>query len=92
MDNMVSFSPEDVIFLLNKWDTIAHENHDKLDEFFEKTKTSLRQLWKEVKMSCIFKISAVKVQVSQFLMSVSKMFQNHIESWSFTRSINNFAK
>lgn len=61
MDRMVCFNPEDVIFLLNKWDAISHEDDDQLEEFFQNAKTYLRKLWKEVEDSCIFKISAVKV-------------------------------
>lgn len=38
MHEMVSFSPEDVIFLLNKWDTISHEDDDQLEKFIEDTK------------------------------------------------------
>lgn len=61
MDKMVCFNPEDVIFLLNKWDAISHEKDEQLEEFFKKAKTYLRKLWKEVEDSCIFRISAVKI-------------------------------
>lgn len=61
MDGMVSFSPKDVVFLLNKWDTISHVDVEGQRAFFEKTKTSLRKVWKEVEDSRIFKISASKV-------------------------------
>lgn len=61
MDGMVCFNPEEVIFLLNKWDAISHEDDDQLEEFFKNAKTYLRKLWEEVEDSCIFKISAVKV-------------------------------
>lgn len=61
LNKMVSFSPKDVIFLLNKWDTISHEDVHTLEEFFEKSKTSLRKNWDKVDDSCIFKISATKV-------------------------------
>lgn len=64
MDQMVSFSPRDVIFLLNKWDVIAHEEEEKCERFFENTKYILRRSWKEVDDSCIFKISATKVSKS----------------------------
>lgn len=61
MDEMVSFNPKDVIFLLNKWDTIAHVNEKKRKEYFEKTKKDIRTSWKETDDSYIFQISAVKV-------------------------------
>lgn len=61
MDGMVSFSPEDVIFLLNKWDTISHEDVEQQETFFLKAKECLHQTWKELDDSCIFKFSAKKV-------------------------------
>lgn len=61
MDGMVCFNPEDVIFLINKWDTISYVDEDIREEFFKNLKTYLRKLWKEVEDSCIFKIAAVKV-------------------------------
>lgn len=61
MAGMVSFSPEDVIFLLNKWDTITHVDEDNLEIFFEKTKENLRKVWNDVDESRIFRISATKV-------------------------------
>lgn len=63
MEGMVSFSRKDVIVLLNKWDTIAHEDDEHQEAFFEKTKQDLRKYWKEVEDSCIFMISAAKVHV-----------------------------
>lgn len=63
MGKMVSFSPKDVIFLLNKWDSIAHEDDEIQEAFLEKTKLNLRKSWKEVDDSCIFMISAQKVSV-----------------------------
>lgn len=61
MAGMVSFSPEDVIFLLNKWDCISHEDEDNLEIFFEKTKENLRNVWNDVDESRIFRISTKKV-------------------------------
>lgn len=63
MPGMVSFSPEDVIFLLNKWDTISHEDADEVEKYFEKTKAHLRKVWDKVDESYIFKISAKKVSL-----------------------------
>lgn len=59
---MVSFTPEDVIFLLNKWDTISHLDVEQQNTFFEETTESLHKLWKEVDDSCIFRNSAIKVK------------------------------
>lgn len=61
MAGMVSFSPEDVIFLLNKWDCISHEDEDDLENYFENTKENLRNVWNDVDESRIFRISARKV-------------------------------
>lgn len=74
MDKMVCFNPEDVIFLLNKWDAISHEKDEQLEEFFKKAKTYLRKLWKEVEDSCIFRISAVKVSKFNITGSNGKKF------------------
>ena len=56
---MCCFSPEDTIFLLNKWDTIEHDK--RKDKFFESTKTKIRNIWKEINERHILKFSAIKV-------------------------------
>lgn len=61
VDEMVSFSPEDVIFLLNKWETLSHNDANEQEEFFKETKESLQVTWKEVDEQCIFRISAKKI-------------------------------
>lgn len=61
VDEMVSFSPEDVIFLLNKWETLSHNDTNEQEEFFKETKEFLQETWKEVDEQCIFRISATKV-------------------------------
>lgn len=61
MAGMVSFSPKDVIFLLNKWDTISHEDEGQLETYFKETKEKLRKVWNDVDESRIFRISAKKV-------------------------------
>nr|XP_022304819.1 uncharacterized protein LOC111111919 isoform X1 [Crassostrea virginica] len=55
---MCCFSPEDTIFLLNKWDTIEHDK--RKDKFFESTKTKIRNIWKEINERHILKFSAIK--------------------------------
>lgn len=72
---MVSFSPKDVIFLLNKWDSIAHEDNEIQEAFLEKTKLNLRKSWKEVDDSCIFMISAQKALENTEYTIVFNMFQ-----------------
>lgn len=54
MHRMVSFSPEDVIFLLNKCDTISHVDPEQQTTFFNETTESLHESWKEVDDSYIF--------------------------------------
>lgn len=61
MNQMVSFSPEDVIFLLNKWDTLSDEEEKKKEEYFKKSKETLHEYWEEIDESVIFQISATKV-------------------------------
>lgn len=61
LDEMVSFNPKDVIFLLNKWDTIFHVSKENREKYFEEAKQVIRKSWKEVDDSCIFHTSAVKV-------------------------------
>lgn len=61
MAGMVSFSPEDVIFLLNKWDCIPLKDENILKNYFKGTKAYLRNVWNDVDESRIFRISAIKV-------------------------------
>lgn len=61
MNHMVSFCPEDVIFLLNKWDTLSDEDEKKIEEYLKKSKETLHKYWGELDESCVFKISATKV-------------------------------
>lgn len=56
---MVSFNQKDVIFLLNKWDTLLDDD-DKIT-FYENTQTQIRKIWKEVKSERIMKMSMNKV-------------------------------
>lgn len=66
MNQMVSFSPKDVIFLLNKWDTLSDEDEKTIEEYLEKSRKTLHKYWEELDDSCIFKISATKVTYSFF--------------------------
>lgn len=80
MDKMVSLSPENVLFLLNKWDTISHEEDEQLEKFIEETKECLHQWWGEVDDSCIFKLSASKVaQGEQSYISVFEIFREALK-------------
>lgn len=63
MDEMTRFDPNDVIFLLNKWDVIAHKEH--LEKYFERCEQVIYRSWKEVYCSFIFQISAVKVPIKK---------------------------
>nr|XP_022307813.1 uncharacterized protein LOC111113814 [Crassostrea virginica] len=55
---MFCFSPEDTLFVLNKWDSI--EDDEENEEFFESTKTKLQTIWREVDDRHILKLSAIK--------------------------------
>lgn len=75
---MVSFSPKDVIFLLNKWDTVSHEGDDQLDTYFDETKENLRNMWNDVDESRIFKISATKVLKIYIIISKINICSSYI--------------
>lgn len=62
MKSMYSHSPEDAIFLLNKWDALVLK-HQKTD-FFEKTKKRLCDVWSEAKADHILKFAAARVRLS----------------------------
>lgn len=61
---MFCFSPEDTLFVLNKWDSI--EDDEENEEFFELTKTKLQTIWREVDDRHILKLSAIKVCTCNF--------------------------
>lgn len=61
MHEMAGFSPEDVFFLLNKWDLISYKNNDQQEQFFNMSKNYIYKLWREFDESRIFKTSATKV-------------------------------
>ena len=61
---MFCFSPEDTLFVLNKWDSI--EDDEENEEFFESTKTKLQTIWREVDDRHILKLSAIKVCTCNF--------------------------
>lgn len=55
---MVCFDHEDVIFLLNRWDTFLDD--DEKDAYFESIKERLRSIWEEVEETRILKLSMNK--------------------------------
>lgn len=75
---MVSFSRKDVIFLLNKWDTISHEDDGRLENYFEETKEKLRKVWNDVDESRIFKMSAIKVLKIYIIISKRNICSSYI--------------
>lgn len=56
---MFSFDHGDVIFLLNKWDTLLDD--DEQYTFFETAKEKIRSIWKSVRPQRILKLSMNKV-------------------------------
>lgn len=70
LDEMVSFDHEDVIFLLNKWDTLLEDDEQKI--YFEDTKKRIRSIWKETKPTRILKLSMKKVYVHIHVLFNSK--------------------
>lgn len=59
LEGMVSFDHDDVIFLMNKWDTLLDD--DEKDTFFESAKENLSSIWEAVKPQRILKLSMNKV-------------------------------
>ena len=64
MKQMVCFCPEDVIFVLNKWDAV---DESERDECFERIKTQLHDIWEEIDDSHILELSARKVFLNAYL-------------------------
>lgn len=58
-NQMVSFSPNDVIFVMNKWDSLCMETELKKKEYTENTKESLQTVWRDVDDDCILQLSMV---------------------------------
>ena len=56
LTTMPCFSPDEAIFVLNKWDTILEEDHRR--EFLDITKEKLHDLWEEIDDNNIFKLAA----------------------------------
>lgn len=77
-NRMVSFSRQDVIFLLNKWDSLLKK--DDKDGFYEKTKFHFRDLWADVDDKCILKMSMNTVCISSVLFCFFTLFIIH---WLF---------
>lgn len=59
---MVSFNHDDVIFLLNKWDTILPDDEEKT--FFEESKELIGSIWEKVQVDRILRLSMNKVCTS----------------------------
>lgn len=59
LDEMISFNQKDVIFLLNKWDTLL-DGDEKLT-FYEKIQKEIQSIWKEVGPGRILRLSMNKV-------------------------------
>lgn len=58
---MVSFSPKDVIFVMNKWDSLCMETDFKKKEYIKQAKESLQTIWKKVDDPCILKLSVISM-------------------------------
>lgn len=80
---MTSLRPRDVIFLLNKWDYISHEDDDLQEQFFKQSKKHLCNLWEEADESCILKMSAKKVLRYEYNIG----FKRNIDTSLISRSI-----
>lgn len=61
LNGMQSYNPEDVLFLLNKWDTLYQRDVDLKEMLFDEAKLILRKTWRKVDDSSIFKIAVGRV-------------------------------
>lgn len=57
---MVSFDPSDVIFLLNKWDTLIFVEESE-ESFYKSMKDNVSKLWKDVRGDYILKSAGGRV-------------------------------
>lgn len=91
IDGMKSFST-DVIFLLNKWDVISHQDAALQEEFNEDSKEYLHKMFEAVNDSYILKFSAAKVKRGKKkYISDFEMFQESLKD-VITRNKNKWAK
>lgn len=58
---MVSFSPNDVIFVMNKWDSLFMETELKKKKYTESAKKSLQTVWRDVADDCILQLSVISM-------------------------------
>lgn len=76
---MPCFNPENVIFITNKWDTIANDEEDSSDEDKE-TKTwntlkdNIKRRWPSLKEEFIFRMNLREVIINQVKLFVVYVF------------------
>lgn len=80
LDNsMPCFNPENVIFITNKWDTVANDEEDSSDKDKE-TKTwdilkdNIKRRWPSVKEEFIFRMNLREVIINQVKLFVVYVF------------------
>lgn len=61
MEKMVSFDPSEVIFLLNKWDSLIFSDEEPEDVVFNNILRKLEQLWGTVTGRNVLKFAAGRV-------------------------------
>lgn len=70
---MPCFDPEDVVFITNKWDTIAKKDSDddsdddEIDKTWEILRENIKQSWPLAKDENIFRMSLTEVTQYAFL-------------------------
>lgn len=60
MKQMFCFDPKDVMFVLNKWDSLSEESNKK-KKFYELSKTKIHNIWTDVNDARIISLSATQV-------------------------------
>lgn len=69
---MVSFNHDDVIFLLNKWDSILDD--DEKETFFERSKKVIGSTWEKVQDDRILRLSMNKVCTRSSFLRIHILF------------------
>lgn len=69
---MVSFNHDDVIFLLNKWDSLLDD--DEKETFFERSKKVIGSIWEKVQDDRILRLSMNKVCTRSSFLRIHILF------------------
>lgn len=78
MKQMFCFDPKDVIFVLNKWDSLSEESYKK-QKFYESSKTKIHNIWTDVNDARIVSLSATKASNDKECAKMFESFRRKLE-------------